>query len=105
MKIIPLTATPAQTLIVVLGNQLCQIDVYQKFFGLFINLSVAGVLVIGGVVCENLNRIVRSTYLGFVGDLCFIDTQGSDDPDYVGLGDRYVLAYLEEPDLSLIGVG
>lgn len=103
MKIIPLTATPAQTLIVVLENQICQIDIYQKFHGLFINLSVAGVLVIGGVVCENLNRIKRSAYLDFIGDLCFVDTQGSEDPDYSGLGDRFVLAYLEEADLAVIG--
>lgn len=104
MKIIPLTATPSQTLIVSLTGQICQIDVYQKFYGLFVDLYVAGSLIIGGVLSEDLNRIVRSVYLGFIGDLCFIDTQGSDDPEYTGLGDRYVLAYLEEADLSQIGV-
>ena len=57
------------------------------------------VLIIGGVICENLNRIVRSLYLGFAGDLAFIDNQGSTDPVYTGLGTRYSLAYIEADEL------
>ena len=74
--------------------------VYQKLYGLFIDLYVGGVLIIGGVLCENLNRIVRSLYLGFVGDLTFIDNEGTSDPTYDGLGARYSLAYLEAADLA-----
>lgn len=96
MLIIPVAALPAQTLTTVLGSQPCQIDVYQKFYGLFVDLSVNNVLIIGGVIAQNLNRIVRYKYLGFSGDLCFIDTQGDTDPYYLGLGDRYQFAYLQE---------
>lgn len=101
MRIVPLQPVPNQTLTVSLGNQTCQINVYQKSTGLFLDLYVSNVLIIGGVMCQNLNRIVRDLYLGFVGDLCFIDNQGSSDPAYTGLGAKYSLAYLEASDLPV----
>lgn len=91
---VPLAALPSQTVNVTLGPQACTIDVYQTDFGLFISLYVQDALVIGGVVCRNTVKIVRDLYLGFVGDLAFFDTQGTADPDYTGLGDRFVLTYL-----------
>jgi hypothetical protein len=103
VKIVPLTPTPSQVLTIALGGQACQINVYQKRGGLYVDLSVNDQLIIGGVIGLNLNRIVRSVYLGFIGDLAFVDTQGSNDPDYTGLGDRYLLAYLEAADLASIG--
>src|SRR6185312_13883234 len=96
MLIVPLQPVPSQSVSVVLGNQNCRIDVGQKSTGLFIDLYVNDVLIIGGVICENLNRIVRNKYFGFVGDLVFIDNEGTNDPDYTGLGSRYSLAYLED---------
>lgn len=100
MQIVPLQPFASQTLQVTLAGQNCQINLYQKQFGLFSDLYVSNVLIIGGVLCENLNRIVRSTYLGFIGDLSFFDTQGESDPFYSGLGTRFQLAYLEVSDLS-----
>ena len=73
---------PNQTLQVQLANQPCQLNVYQFAFGLFMDVYVAGTLVIAGVLCQNLNRIVRSAYLGFSGDFAFVDTQGTTDPIY-----------------------
>lgn len=83
-----------------LGEQLVTLKVYQKFYGLFIDVTVDDALIVGGVICQNRNRIVRSVYLGFVGDLCFLDNQGADDPDYTGLGTRFSLAYLTADDLA-----
>lgn len=94
MQIIPLKPVPNQTVSVQLAGQACTIDVYQLAQGLFVNLSVDGALVIGGVIAQNLNRIVRDAYLGFAGDLAFVDNQGSRDPDHAGLGSRFELAYL-----------
>lgn len=99
MQIIPLQPIPNQTLSVTLDGQVSQIDCYQTAFGLFLDLYVDNVLIIGSVICENLNRIVRSLYLGFQGDLAFIDNQGSTDPVYTGLGTRYSLAYIEASEL------
>lgn len=105
MIVIPLSATPSQKVTVNLNNQLCLIDVYQKFYGLFLDLYVNDALIIGGVICQNHNRIVRDLYFGFVGDLGFINTQDTTDPYYTGLGDKYNLVYLE-PGIDLaVGEG
>lgn len=100
MLIVPLQATASQSVAIVLANQNCQIDVYQKSTGLFLNLTVGGQLVIAGVLCEDRNRIVRSAYLGFLGDLAFVDGEGRVDPEYTGLGTRFSLAYLTEAEVA-----
>lgn len=92
--IIPLQPVPSQMITVSLANQTCQILVSQKLSGMYLDLYVQNNLIIGGVICQNLNRIVRDAYLGFVGDLVFVDSQGFDDPVYTGLGSRFNLAYL-----------
>ena len=100
MLVVPLQAVPSQKVAVTLANQVCQIAVYQKLSGLYVDLYVNNVLIVGGVIVENLNRIVRDAYFGFIGDLAFFDTQGTDDPVFSGLGGRFGLAYLEAADLS-----
>jgi hypothetical protein len=85
---------------VTLNDQVTQINVYQTYNGLFIDVYLENDLIIGGVICENDNRIIRSTYLGYSGDLAFIDVQGSTDPVYTGLGTRYFLTYLTEDELA-----
>lgn len=67
------------------------------------------VLIIAGTLALNLTRMVRDLYLGFSGDLAFVDTQvdpilGPLDPYYTGLGSRYQLIWLEPSDLPP-GVG
>jgi hypothetical protein len=104
MLYIPLQAVPSQIVSVQLDGQNAQINVYQKFFGVFLDLYVDNVLIIGGCICQNLNRIVRSAYLGFQGDLGFWDTQGSENPYYTGIGSRYQLVYLSPSDLASAGV-
>jgi hypothetical protein len=103
MQIIPIADTYSQTFSVQLAGQNCTLNVYQKSTGLYIDLYVSGSLIIGGVICQNLNRIVRDLYLGFIGDLTFVDTQGANDPSSPGLGTRYVLMYLETTDLQGAG--
>ena len=91
---VALAAIPAQTVTASLGGQTCQITVYQKRTGLYLDLAVNNAPIIYGVLCLNANLIVRDAYLGFSGDLAFYDTQGAQDPDYTGLGGRYQLAYV-----------
>lgn len=92
---IPLSASKAQELVVQLGGQSCRIRIHWQTFALYVDLYVNDVLIIGGVIAENLNRIVRSKYLGFTGDLYFFDTMGRADPVWEGLGSRFVLIYDE----------
>ena len=104
MLSIPLQAVPSQTLAVALNGQNCQINLYTTLWGLFLDLYVNNIQIVSGVICQNNNRIVRSTYLGFVGDLLFADMQGNTDPVYTGLGARYQLLYLSPSDLALVGL-
>jgi hypothetical protein len=103
MQIIPINDTYSQTITIQLANQACKINLYQKSTGLFCDLYVSNALIIGGVICQNLNRIVRDLYLGFIGDLFFQDTQGGSDPSSPGLGTRYLFCYLETSDLNGAG--
>lgn len=100
MITIPLTAVPSQQLKVQVLQQPVSLSVYQKSTGLFVDVYVNDSLVIGGVQARNLNRIVRDLYLGFSGDLTFFDTQGTDDPDYTGLGSRFQLLYLTPQEVA-----
>jgi hypothetical protein len=108
MLLIPLQAVPSQSIKTTLDNQIVEIDIYQLRYGMFMNVTVNSVLEIGAVVCQNLNRIIRSAYLnmdaGFAGDFVFNDTQGTTDPVFSGLGSRYQLIYLSQDDLSALGL-
>jgi hypothetical protein len=100
---VPLNAIPNQQLQVQLGMQGCTIAIQQSSYGLFLSLWVGTTLIIASVLCENLVRIVRDSYLGFDGDLAFCDSQGEQNPTYDGLGGptaRYQLLYLSESDLE-----
>lgn len=99
MLTIPLNAVSSQSLNVLLGGQNCQINVYQKSTGLYLDLSINNSPVVSTVICRDRVKLVRYQYHDFVGDLCFADTQGDDDPVYTGLGDRFILVYLEASDL------
>lgn len=99
MKIIPLQAVPSQSLSVVLGGQNCQINVYQKSTGLFLDLYQNNEPIVTAALCLDRVRIVRTTYQGFVGDLAFADSLGATDPTSDGLGTQFQLLYLEAADL------
>ncbi|WP_313622832.1 phage baseplate plug protein [Achromobacter sp.] len=99
MKGIPLKRVPAQTLSVMLNGQNCQISVYQKSTGVYLDLWLNNSPIVTSVLCHDRVRLVRSEYLGFLGDLTFVDTQGHADPEYLGFGSRFVLAYMEPLEL------
>lgn len=99
MRQIQLRAIPAQACSVLLGGQNCQVGVYQKSTGLFLDLLVNHEPVAMAVLCRDRVRLIREAYSGFIGDLAFVDTQGREDPSYTGFGGRFQLMYLEASDL------
>lgn len=103
MLLVPLQPVPNQALTIDLAGQTCQINVVQDDNGMFLDLLVNNSPIVTGVICENLNRIVRNLYLGFAGDLAFCDNEGNTDPFYTGLGPsaaaRYSLLYIEASEL------
>lgn len=103
MLIVPIQPVPNQTFSCLLGNQSCQITLFTRAAGaLFMSLAVNNTPIVDNRICENLNRIVRYSYLGFIGDFWFIDQLGETDPAYAGLGSRYLLEYIEASDLALL---
>ncbi|WP_010508416.1 phage baseplate plug family protein [Komagataeibacter europaeus] len=93
--VIPLSAVASQTLTVPLSGHTARLNVYQLNTGLFMDISLDEALIMAGVLCQDRTWIIRKAYYGFPGDLVFIDSQGTSDPDYSGLGDRWSLYYQE----------
>lgn len=99
MRVIPLQAVPSQRMTVLLADQNCQINVYQKSTGLYLDLYINNEPVSTTVLCLDRVRLIRQQYKGFIGDLCFIDTWGRENPTYTGLGERFLLVYLEQEEV------
>lgn len=104
MNIVPLQSVPSQKLQTVLSDKVVSIAVYQRRYGLFINIDVNGTALIAAAICQNRNRLVRDSYLNkaanFSGDFMFIDTIGNSDPVYSGLGSQYQLVYLTDEEVA-----
>jgi len=98
MLIVPTIAARSQVVNVLLGGQNCTFKLYQKSTGFYVDVYVNNILVIGGVIGLDRNLIVRSTYLGFIGDVFFYDTQGRDDPTWDSMGSRFLFCYLDTTD-------
>jgi hypothetical protein len=99
MLAIPLQPVPSQNFKVPLNGQYCEINLYTRSTGLFIDLYANGQTIVTGVICLNQTLIVRDAYLGFIGDLAFLDTVSETDPVYTGLGSQYQLLYLLPSEL------
>ncbi len=99
MRTISLQQQKSQSISVDLAGQQCTIRLIQRESALYMDLTVNGNPIMQGVPCLYGNKMVRYSYLGFVGDLVFIDNIGQRDPDYSGLGSRFTLYYIEESEL------
>ena len=97
MLTIPIQNVSNQTFNVMLNNQQVQMNIYMitEDARLYMDVLLNNIPIVYCVPCQNLNRIIRNLYFGFVGDFIFNDTQGSIDPFYSELGSRFVLYYLE----------
>ena len=126
MQSIPLQSVPNQSLTVNLNGQLCVIQLQSLEFQnapdfllnysilgeatlgslypkppskLFCTMSIAGNIILQTRICLDRRMLVRAPYLGFLGDIGFMDTQGTDDPIYTGLGSRFQLIYFLPDEL------
>lgn len=102
VQAIPLTAVPNQVEAVALDGQSYIITVNQRSTGLYMDVFMNGAAIILGVLCEDRNLIIRNRYLGSPGDFFFYDTQGTTDPVYTGLAERYRLIYVEQSEIEAL---
>jgi hypothetical protein len=101
---IPIQPVPSQQVKVVLADQNCQIAIYQKAQGVFVDLNSNGDDISVATLAHNAVPLDPRDYAGFSGNLIFIDTQGLDDPSFEGFNSRWFLIYFtaEEYRLSKI---
>lgn len=102
MLTIPLQAKPSQSFRVTLNGQVCSFRIYTLSTGLYLDLSVLGTPIIQGQLCVDRAYLVRDVYLGFIGDIAFVDVQAETDPVYTGLGTQYQLIYFAPTDLPAV---
>lgn len=90
---LPVKPEPNQRFSVVLDDQNCTIELYQRFDHLYANVFVDDNPVILGAVCLDRAVITMIDQNKFRGDLYFMDNLGTNDPQWEGLGERYSLLY------------
>lgn len=97
-SLVPLQPIKSQLLQIYLGGQNITLSVDQRRYGLFVDLYLDNAIVRRGMQALNLVKLIRDPYLGVAGNFYFYDTAGTADPDYTGLGSRFVLIY--DPGLT-----
>ncbi|MGK0705117.1 phage baseplate plug family protein [Yokenella regensburgei] len=100
MRTISLEPKKSQAISIELASQQCLIRLVQRESFIYMDLTLNGVAILQGVPCLYGNKMIRYKYLGFAGDLVFLDSQGEEDPHYDGLGGRFQLFYMEESDFG-----
>lgn len=102
MLVVPIQPVPSQQVLCVLANQNCQISIYLRGSRVYFDLNSNGLNVSLAVIAHNAVPLdARNSYSGFQGNLFFIDTQGLDDPQYLGFNSRWFLVYLTPAELLL----
>lgn len=97
IRIIPLSAIPAQRFQVVLNNQNCTITIKKRGEYCYLTLACNGNIVTENTICLAGNNLVPYNNQYFVGSLLFIDINGYYDiPKYELFGTRYKLVYIDE---------
>jgi len=122
MQVVPLAAVPSQTFAAVLGGQAVQFALYLLGAGaaaaLYLDvisnntpIFTAREVRAYGALPDTVAPFMLSGrhYLGFEGDLLFLDTQAGPnvptaDPVPAGLGTRWQLLYFSPADLEAAGL-
>ncbi|HDL7179812.1 TPA: phage baseplate plug family protein [Yersinia enterocolitica] len=99
MNVITLENKKSQSIFITLEGQSCLIRIIQRDSSIYMDLTVNGDPILQGVPCLYANKIVRYKYLGFRGDLFFLDNEGQSDPQWNGLADRFTLYFITEAEL------
>lgn len=102
MQTIPIQPIPSQTVQANLGGQNVTINIYQKDENVFVDVIADAVTTVTAVIARDAVPIVCIGYLGFIGNLMFIDTQGANDPQYSGMGTRWQLVYLTADEYAIV---
>lgn len=93
---IQLAAVPNQTLSVTLAQQNAQLALRQNGNYMYFDLAVDGGPIVTQRICLDRQPLLEDVkYRGFVGDFKWYDIQGNQPPNYLGIGTRFYLMYIE----------
>lgn len=92
---IPLDAIPYQTVSFTLDDKGVTVSLRQLGTSLFTSLWVDGELINSNIRATNGGHICVFPTSAITTDLRLIDTVGSEDPQFHGLGSRWILVYGE----------
>jgi hypothetical protein len=99
---VPLLALPDQRIQMILGGQDVTLRVYTRDGHLYTDLDVSDTAVWRGFISRNCVPCKLYTHLSFFGQLVFVDMQGTQDPEWQGLGGRWLLVYLTDAEVSAL---
>jgi hypothetical protein len=92
---IPLSAIPFQRVSLVIGSQSVEIEVRQMGSSVFTSAVVDGVQITRSTRAVNGGELFPWTFPDKPAEIKWVDTQGDADPQYEGLGSRWLLVYEE----------
>ena len=95
---IPVDAIPWQEFSIVLNDYKCLISLRQVAENIYCDLTVDDIEICKGAICEDHSAINQYPSRYFDGVLYFVDTKGKENPQYQGLGDRWILLYEYEDE-------
>lgn len=98
--IIPLEQQPNQSFDIDLNGQQCSFEFITRGVYMFMNMTLNNRNILNGIICLNGVDLIQYDDFGFVGRIYFKDTQGSLDPLYYGLSDRWLLIYEVEDSVQ-----
>ncbi len=99
MRQLEISPVASQTLSIVLAQQNCRVNLYQKTTGLYFDLFVDGAPITTCVIGRNGALLLNRGGSNFIGNFMFVDTMGELDPQWDGLGIRFMLLYVEASDV------
>lgn len=95
IRTIPLSAIPYQIVSAVVNDQSFQLEIRQLGAFMFVTTIVDGEEVASSVRAVAGQSITPWPSADVNTSVVWVDTQGSDDPQYEGLGTRWLLAFEE----------
>lgn len=97
---VPVAPSASQTMSVVVGGQACEIALRQNGANIYFDLRANGEYIVRTRIVRNKQLLLLDAkYRKFNGDFIFIDTLGDTQPEYSGLGTRYLLYYVAPIDI------
>lgn len=93
---IPLSKSASQSMQITLNGQNCSLFLTQRDGRMYCALSVSNVSIWKSVLCHDRTPIRQFRVQKFVGNLVFVDRDGSSDPVHTGFGERYRLYYITD---------